>query len=500
MPDGQIKTEKGTTPSTEPEGLVVRYRYGEGILLHGDTYPHKDAIKKAIPRWRWFRSMQQWGVTATRDRAMTREAVKRYADGLTKAGLPGVRVDYEAPKPEDVRPAAELFEERQRRSRERAEAASQRAARLEQEAASHYEASHDAVRHIPMGQPILRGHHSQGKHERAVQRADAAMGRSIRAQQDAERAHARAQGSKAQAAARESPDFVIRRLRELANEARELEVRLTGEAPPDWRGLAPRGPATGDDRSMLLTRQREVEERSAHFRSLLEEAHVPAMQIAPRPMELVITERGPATTVKTTPKMMKVKRGGRVVTVARDWVWLPKAILALRDEHPLTGDEVLMLWKAQHDGTTRALSPEQHDALESLVEMGLMVPHPDMKYSGLYLATNRGKAIELPEGKPKTWLKRWDGLRAAPAPEGPQMRPPVPPEASAEPQPQAKPEVNTKPGPQPKTEADADRLAEKLGLERDRTPEIGRMREAMVSAVREGLGQEMKVWFIRHTQ
>ena len=125
MPDGHTTgpagpTTKDSTPTDETAELVVRYRYGEGILLHGDTYPHKDAIKKAVPKWRWFRSMRQWGVTATRDKAMHREAVQRYADGLTKAGLPRVRVDYEAPKPEDVRPMAEVFEERQARSRRRA--------------------------------------------------------------------------------------------------------------------------------------------------------------------------------------------------------------------------------------------------------------------------------------------------------------------------------------------------------------------------------------------
>ena len=92
MPDGHTTgpagpTTKDSTPTDETAELVVRYRYGEGILLHGDTYPHKDAIKKAVPKWRWFRSMRQWGVTATRDKAMHREAVQRYADGLTKAGL-----------------------------------------------------------------------------------------------------------------------------------------------------------------------------------------------------------------------------------------------------------------------------------------------------------------------------------------------------------------------------------------------------------------------------
>ncbi|MCA9656128.1 MAG: DUF3560 domain-containing protein [Myxococcales bacterium] len=534
MPDGHTAgpagptTKDSTTTTDETAELVVRYRYGEGILLHGDTYPHKDAIKKAVPKWRWFRSMRQWGVTATRDKAMHREAVQRYADGLTKAGLPRVRVDYEAPKPEDVRPMAEVFEERQARSRRRAQRASERADRLEQEAVSHYEASHDAVRNIPLGQPILVGHHSQRKHERDVQRARAAMDRSAQAQREAERARAQAHGSEAEAASRETPAFAIRRLRELATEARVLEVRLTGKAPPDWRGAVPRGPATGDDRSMLRTLQREVQGRIDHFRSLLEEAHVPAARVAPKPLELVITDRGEAITIKTTPKMVRVKRDGRVVSVARDHVWVPKAILALRPENQLSRDEARMLWRAQHEDKTRAISPEDHDALESLVGKGLVIAHPDMKYAGLYLVTDQGKAWELPEGKPKTWIRRWDGLRATPAPEDEAKRrrvapePQVEAERKAEPEPKAKPEPATKTrrgataGPRARTgagakagakatprvklPAEADRLAERLGLEPKRTPTIGRMREAMVQAVREDLGPEMKAWFVQHTR
>ncbi|MCA9710705.1 MAG: hypothetical protein KDK70_32995, partial [Myxococcales bacterium] len=90
--------------SAEPDAsapaavLVVRYRHATGILLDGETYPHKDAIKKAQPRWRWFRSIRRWGVPRTRDRALSRDEVERYAQGLTTAGMPGVRVDYAAPE------------------------------------------------------------------------------------------------------------------------------------------------------------------------------------------------------------------------------------------------------------------------------------------------------------------------------------------------------------------------------------------------------------------
>lgn len=42
-----------------------------------------------------------------------------------------------------------------------------------------YNASHDAVSNIPMGQPILVGHHSERRHKRALERSDRNMHKSI---------------------------------------------------------------------------------------------------------------------------------------------------------------------------------------------------------------------------------------------------------------------------------------------------------------------------------
>ncbi len=45
------------------------------------------------------------------------------------------------------------------------------------EAAS--QTSHDAVAGIPLGQPIIVGHHSQRRHERAIERSDNAMSKAV---------------------------------------------------------------------------------------------------------------------------------------------------------------------------------------------------------------------------------------------------------------------------------------------------------------------------------
>lgn len=69
-----------------------------------------------------------------------------------------------------------------RRFRQSVEQMREYAASAEARATTAYEAAHRAVEGIPMGQPILLGHHSQAAHEKALQRRDANMGKMIAAQ------------------------------------------------------------------------------------------------------------------------------------------------------------------------------------------------------------------------------------------------------------------------------------------------------------------------------
>jgi hypothetical protein len=55
------------------------------------------------------------------------------------------------------------------------------------EAHAHATAARKAVEHIPMGQPILVGHHSEGRHRRDLARSNAAMHKAADAYREAER-------------------------------------------------------------------------------------------------------------------------------------------------------------------------------------------------------------------------------------------------------------------------------------------------------------------------
>lgn len=326
----------------EPPEVVVRYRYSDGILLEGDTYPHKDAIKKAQPRWRWFRSLRKWGVPRTRERVLSSYQVEEHARGLEKAGVPNVRVDYQEPRPEDVRDFGEVIEERNERALDRAERLEDRAERLEGQAAAEHRKRRAIGDAIPMGQPILVGHHSEARHRRDIERMKTAMGREVEAIDAAEHARGQAAAAKHSVAQQESPRFALRRLLELAKEARGLEVKITGETPSGWRGEIPRGPATGEWLARLQTAAEENRKKTEHYRRVLDEAgYMPSSSSVLRVGDRVLTDKHPGEVRKVLSQLVEIqfdravrysygKGFENVQRLAYDRVWVPKATIEAR--------------------------------------------------------------------------------------------------------------------------------------------------------------------------
>ena len=81
------------------------------------------------------------------------------------------------------------YEEKLARRKERLE---DRAERARAKADGEFARSQEAVRHIPLGQPILRGHHSERRHRRDLERSHAAMDRALEQSKRAEELEYRA--------------------------------------------------------------------------------------------------------------------------------------------------------------------------------------------------------------------------------------------------------------------------------------------------------------------
>jgi len=65
------------------------------------------------------------------------------------------------------------------RKETRIERLKERAKKAQSRSNAYYEHSHKLVEHIPFGQPILVGHHSEGRHRRTLERSNNYMGKSV---------------------------------------------------------------------------------------------------------------------------------------------------------------------------------------------------------------------------------------------------------------------------------------------------------------------------------
>lgn len=81
------------------------------------------------------------------------------------------------------------YEERQEEKRQRLQS---RAANHRAKSVERYESSTSAVAGIPLGQPILVGHHSEGRHRRALDKSWSDMGRSVEHDKQADELERRA--------------------------------------------------------------------------------------------------------------------------------------------------------------------------------------------------------------------------------------------------------------------------------------------------------------------
>lgn len=82
-----------------------------------------------------------------------------------------------------------------RKQQARQERLTAKAEKLERRAQAQYEGALDEVRNIPLGQPILRGHHSERRHRKALERRDARAEKAFDTLKEAKTARARAAGA-----------------------------------------------------------------------------------------------------------------------------------------------------------------------------------------------------------------------------------------------------------------------------------------------------------------
>ncbi len=192
----------------ERADLVVAHTLEEGTTITGDTRPWAEAIKGLRMAFKWFGPKRLWYRQQSRGRAAPSVPLERVAEELRRRGAT-VRVE----QPEAI-DAAEANEFRAEMLREKSERLSERAENKERAAEGKHAAMRAIADHIPFGQPILVGHHSEKRARRDADRIISLTGQGIELHREAERLARRARNAEARAA----------ELDALANAARDTSI------------------------------------------------------------------------------------------------------------------------------------------------------------------------------------------------------------------------------------------------------------------------------------
>lgn len=243
--------------------ITITHTHADGTLIEGSR--KGDGVYEILTglrhNWRYFRSIGQIGLGQSRDRSAQTWKIEQAAEALRAAGHEvTVTIDES-----DRRTFAEAEAERYARADSRADyhggAADKAAARAE----ARWRAEHSILDGIPAGQPILVGHHSEGRHRRDLGRAEAHR-LAARAESDRAGYHeSRAAAAERYQARREAPGTTLRRIERLEAEARKIQRRLDGTDPYQSYGT----PASGAYRERLESRLADISDEIAHWRKVI---------------------------------------------------------------------------------------------------------------------------------------------------------------------------------------------------------------------------------------
>lgn len=235
--------------------LTITHTHEAGTLIDGTSRGDGTAQILKANGWRWGRSIASWYVPHSRDRLPQDRIIARTAAALTAAGFELATLEIDR----TIRSTAEVEADKAARQEARVDALHAKAARKTDAAAAAWERHRTDVDRLPEGgEPIKIGHHSEHRHRRAIDRAHTSMGRSVAADQEADRAAAAAEAATHTTAARNSPVTVANRIDRLAADIRRIERNTIAPVYVDGDGYRP---ATAE----------QIEKRRAHYAPRLAE-------------------------------------------------------------------------------------------------------------------------------------------------------------------------------------------------------------------------------------
>lgn len=259
--------------------LKITHTPADGTMLEGTRKGDGawEAIKAAqatyrVRGWRYMPSIRMIGVSHSRDRAPHLGLIDTTAEVLREAGFT-VTVEVDAAP----RAMEEAETDRADRMDDRAEHLAAKATHKAGEAEARWAAADAIAEHIPPGQPILRGHHSERGHRRDLARMDGHMRKSLELGVEAERAAHGAATAQRHMDLREAPGRVARRLERLTADRRKVQRGLDGHIRNHRRHdgtiyhVSATPAATGRHREQLDGQAAHLDEQVRHWTGILGE-------------------------------------------------------------------------------------------------------------------------------------------------------------------------------------------------------------------------------------
>lgn len=210
--------------------ITITHTRANGTLIEGSSKGDGvyEILKSTRGNWRYFPSLRQIGIGQSRDRAAKAWDINQAAEALRAAGhVVTVEIDDTV-----ARSFAEAEAERYDRADRRADYHAEKAGTAEGEAAARWQAERRILDGIPAGQPILVGHHSEGRHRRDLARADNHMRKGLEAIERRDYHENRTEAAEHYRAGRESIPVTLRRIEKIEAGERRIQRALAGRM--DW--------------------------------------------------------------------------------------------------------------------------------------------------------------------------------------------------------------------------------------------------------------------------
>jgi Domain of unknown function (DUF3560) len=206
--------------------ITISHTHADGTLLEGSAKGDGvyDILKGLRDNWRYFPSIRRIGIGQSRDKNAQAHRISRAAEALRAAGH-DVTIEISE---DERRSFAEAEAERYERAEDRAGRMAQHAASATARSDAAYGRARRIGEMIPFGQPILVGHHSEGRHRRDIARIDQGMRTSIAEADKAEHFADRAQAAENYRASRENVPTTLRRIAKLEADLRRVQRGIAG--------------------------------------------------------------------------------------------------------------------------------------------------------------------------------------------------------------------------------------------------------------------------------